>query len=91
MFLQISRGRKSILLDHFDQRALSRIVPNFCPKPSYEFPALDKIQAECKDMPDFPELSSSLGKRLLKLGFGYKRQNKKMQVYQRNGTVPQRQ
>ena len=52
-------GRKSITLDEFDKRALTRLVLNFYRKPTPEIPTLNKIHEESK-LPGFPQLGQTL-------------------------------
>ena len=86
-----STGRKKIVFDDFNKRALSRLVLGFYRREVPEIPTLEKIYKEASEIPGFPQASeSTLLRELKKLGFVYRRRNKKMQIYQRLDIVAER-
>ena len=46
--LALNGGRKTIYIDNFNQRSLSRLILSFFYKTSLQLPTLDIILAECK-------------------------------------------
>ena len=68
--------------DNFEQRPSSRLMLSVFGRPSPQLPILDMILAECKQLPEFAVMSKSILRNCCKkLGFCYKRYNKK-QLYQ---------
>ena len=86
-----STGRKKIVFDNFNKRALSRLVLGFYRREVPEIPTLEKIHKGASEIPGFPQTSqSTLLRELRTLGFVYRRRNKKMQIYQRLDIVAER-
>ena len=85
-------GRCSINLDDFDKKALSRLVLGYYRKTPPELPTVQKIYEDSQKLPGFPPIGKSkLYLELKKLGFVYKKRNRKMHVYQRFDITAQRQ
>ena len=85
------RGRKPLVIDDFDQKALSRLVLSFYTRSPPQLPTLDLITEEAKEIPGFPQVSrSTIRKILMSQGFVYKQRSKKMNVFQREDIVAHR-
>ena len=83
--------KEKVVFDEFDEKGLSRIILGFYKRTPPELPTLDKIYKEALNLQGFPRASRSTVYRLIKkLGFVFKKRNKKMCIYQRLDIVLQR-
>ena len=86
-----SNGRKQIILDNFEAQLLRRIVLSFYYGAKKEAPTLDKIKAQLPLADGFPRMSrETLRKYIIKLGFEFKKINRKLKVYERMDIVAAR-
>ena len=78
----LPQGRKSIYLEHFEQRPLSRLILIFVCKQSLQLPTLGMILTELKQLLQFPILSKSTpGNRRENLNFVISGTRKNMKLY----------
>ena len=86
-----SNGRKQIFLDNFEAQLLRRIVLSFDYGAIKEAPTLDKIKEQLPLADGFPKMSrETLRKYIIKLGFEFKKINRKLKVYERMDIVAAR-
>ena len=86
-----SNGQKQIILDNFEAQLLRRIVLSFYYGAKKEAPTLDKIKAQLPLPDGFPKMSrETLRKYIIKLGFEFKKINRKLKVYERMDIVAAR-
>ena len=84
-------GRKKVIIDEFDEKALSRHIMSYHKRSPPQLPTLDKIHADSRAISEFPEMGhTSLHSLIKRLDFVCKKRNAKMQVYQRMDVVAQR-
>ena len=85
------RGREKVILDHFQEGALTRLVLSFYKKSPPVLPTLKLVYEEALKMDGFPQVSiETLRKFLLKLEFRFSKLDKKRHVFQRKDVALQR-